>query len=213
MKKILTVGLILMLAASLHGLLFHNDLIGAFPEGVDKIQIENNVVEGAVHFFTSKSHADLLFKEYERSSVNELDKTQALVHVENAIAELQLSIAKYQTAADTGKRIGYNQEKLQWFKNFNYGQFAAEHHLNEKIAADAMDYLSKMDIVGIYRKNIDNLSDISATLQEIHGILQNGGKPGVPILWTLVQQYSETLLFGNYATMMGASVLGNSAQH
>jgi hypothetical protein len=210
MKKLLIFGLLVTLGVSLHSLLYYNDLIGAFPEGVDKAQIENNVVEGAVHFFMSKSHADLLFKEYERSAITELDKSQSLIHVENAIAELKISMGKYQNAADTGKRIGYNQEKLQYFKNFDYGEFAAQNHLNSQVAAEVSTFLSKGDIVGVYNKNIDKLSGISATLDTIRDTLENGDKPDIHILWTLVQQYSETLLFGNYTTMMGTSAMAGS---
>ncbi len=209
MKKLLVLSFILILAASLHGLMFFNDLVCAFNEGAEKMQIENYVVEGSVHFFISKSHADLLLKEYEQSAITDLDKTQALVHVENAIAELQTSRSKYQSAVDTGSRIGYIQLKLHWFKSFNYGAFASEHKLNGIIADDVSGYLSRGDIVGIYRQNLKRLDEISDTLFQIRTILKNGEKPAVPVLWNLVHQYSETLLFGNYATMMGNSVLGN----
>jgi len=209
MKKLFVLSFILILGAHLHGLLFFNDLVCAFNEGAEKMQIENRVVEGSVHFFMSKSHADLLLKEYEQSAMTELDKAQALAHVENAIVELQTSIGKYQTAADIGKRIGTMQFKIQWFKGFDYGAFATDHKLNPIIANDVSGYLSKGDIVGLYQKNLARLDEIATTLIQIKTTLKNGEKPGVGVLWTLVQQYSETLLFGNYATMMGRSVLGN----
>lgn len=208
MKKLLVITLIITLSVGLRGLLFHNDLIGAFPEGVDRIQIENHVVEGSVRFFMSKAHADLLFKEYEQSSVADLDKTQSLTHVENAIAELQQSIDNYQNAADTGARIGYHQARRQWFTSFDFGKFSDEHKLNRGIADEVSAYLSKGDIVGVYRRNIDLLNQIAATLRQIRDTLKKGDTPSVSLLWTLVRQYSETLLFGNYTTMMGTTVLG-----
>ena len=210
MKKFLAISLILALGASLHGLLFHNDLIGAFPEGQDRAQIENHVIEGATHFFISKAHADLLFKEYEQSATAELNKSQAAAHADNALAELKLALDNYHHAADIAGRIGYVQDKRQHFKDFDYSQLAEHLNLDRHIAGQVESYLSRGDIVGIYQKNIDNLEALAVTLGQIRDTLKSGGEPGIQTVWTLVRQYSETLLFGNYATMMGTSAMAGN---
>jgi hypothetical protein len=63
-------------------------------------------------------------------------------------------------------------------------------------------YLSKGDIIGLYHQNIANIDSILILLNEIRGTLSNGNHPEMNKFWTLLQQYSDAILLGNYATVV-----------
>jgi hypothetical protein len=209
MKNILLGILIIILTVQLGAFVCLNDVYCAFSEGVEKTQIETNVIAGAGHFLQSKASADLLLYEFEKSANQPYQIALSLEHVERAIAELTAANGNYTTAATMGKAVGYIQVKTTWFKSFNFDQFIEGNKFNKDIAAQVKNYLSKCDIVGLYEKNIDFNHDILNSLYAIRDSLKANKKPNLTIIWKLLQQYSETALFGNYATIMGSTILGN----
>jgi hypothetical protein len=66
--------------------------------------------------------------------------------------------------------------------------------------------------LGIYQKNIANIVGILDSLYFIRDQVKSGNKPDITVVWKLLQQYSEAALFGNYATMMGTTILGNCGE-
>lgn len=212
MKKNRTITclcLIVMCATLLNGAIAFNDLVCAFNDQPEKQTIENNVVSGASYYLLSKSFADLFLMEYEESTFQSFNFESAISSIDKAIANLELSKEKYRQAKDIGARLGYISQKVSWFENFTYDNFVAANKLNSEIASRVKVFLEKCDIVGIYNQNIIYIDEILATLYEIKKQLDEKSKPSKAEVWRLLQQYSETLLFGNYATMMGQSVLEN----
>jgi hypothetical protein len=210
MKKIFLVMFTLILYISGYSFIVMNDINCSFNEGPEKILLEDNVILGATHFLNSKSNADLLLMEYEKSGRQEFNFTLALEYVEKAIAELEISKEKYVKATEIGERLGYIETKQSWFKEFNYDTFIVENNLNREIAGIVKGYLIKGDVLGVYRHNLDNIDGILTTLSSIRDQVKIGKKPDISIFWNLLQQYSEATLFGNYSTVIGRQILSKS---
>lgn len=185
-----------------------NDVHCLFNDGSEKIQIEENMIGGAAYFLLSKSYADLLLYEYEKSAKQEFNFATSFEYVEKAIQEITFSKMKYVTALDIGKKIGYAENKIDWFKTFNYDDFISENKLNKEIAEKVKNHLVRYDVIGIYQQNIDYINQILNTLNLIKYDIKEKRIPDISIYWNLLQQYSETVLFGNYSTVLGGTILG-----
>ncbi|MCP4151340.1 MAG: hypothetical protein GY757_26590 [bacterium] len=73
MKKISLAVVLLIIAFQANALLCLNDVDIVFSDGPGKLSINDNVVSGATYFLLSKSNADLLLMEYEKSAVQNFD--------------------------------------------------------------------------------------------------------------------------------------------
>lgn len=209
MKKILITFMVLWLVSllSVNASLVMNDIVPAFQDDTEKYKIENKVIEGAAHFLKSKSFADIILYEYEKSTNQTLNYTALLENTENAISELESSKLKYIEALEIGRKTGYDETKTDWFKNFDYDTFINANHLNKDIAFIVKDYLARGDITGLYQKNISNIEEILITLNSIKEYAGVNSSPPVATFWKLLRQYSETALFGNYSTIIAGSIL------
>lgn len=208
-KSLILTAAIFLFSCLAHAFVTLNDVYCAFTEGSEKPIIEENIVEGAKYFLQSQSTVSLILYEYEKSAQSPLEYTNCLEHVEKAIKELNTSKEKYTNAADIGKRIGYIQQKVGWFKAFDYEIFVSVNKLNNEVAGKVKNYLYNCDIVGLYQRNNQYIEEILETLILIKSDLLESKRPDVKLIWKLLQQYSETALFGNYATIMGGSILSN----
>jgi hypothetical protein len=212
MKKSIAILCLLAINIPAYSVIWHNDLNCIFTECPDKASIERHVVIGSVYFLESKSNAELLLMEYEKSALQSFNCALALEYTEKAISGLESAKANYLEAKNTGERIGYIETKTGWFKEFDYDRFIIDNSLDKEIAGRVKTYLVKTDILGIYGKAIEDIDKILITLGNARNQLQQGKRPGIQVFWALFQQYAEAALFGNYATMMGMNVLGDPDQ-
>lgn len=200
---------ILVVALNLHSFIVMNDLNCIFSEGSEKLLIEDNVVAGAIHFLHSKSNTDLLLMEYEKSARQAFNHALALEYTEKAIAELEAAKVNYARAVEIGERTGYIEKKQAWFKEYDYDTFISDNKLNKEIAGIVKGYLINADILGVYKHSIDNIDELLTILYSIRDKVKVNEKPGISTFWTLLHQYSETTLFGNYSTRIGLDILSN----
>jgi hypothetical protein len=206
-KKVLLVSVVSLFALNISAFVFMNDLNCVYSPLPEKALIESNVVDGALHFLQSKSFADLLLYEYEKSAKQPFSYYVAFNYTKKAIIALEKSRVYYSKVLEIGEKLGYVERKIEWFKTFNYDKFIESHGLNRGIAKTVKSYLSRCDVNGLHRANIDNIERILTTLYYIKRQIKRGITPNINVFWTLSQQYSETMLFGNYATMMGMATL------
>jgi hypothetical protein len=213
MKKINTIFLlvicIIVTEVGVNGAIYLNDLECIFSEDPEKTLIEDNVIAGAICFLHSESNADLILMEYEKSTRQVFNYSLVLEYVDKSIADLESAKIKYAKAIEIGERIGYIEEKLAWFKEYNYDTFIANNNLNKEIAANVMGYLNKADILGVYKHIIDDINELINILNSIRDKVKLNKKPDRSIFWALLQKYLDTTLFGNYSTSIGLDILNN----
>ena len=204
------VALIVFLNTNVNGFIWSNDIVPVFDddEGLKKQEIESHVISGASLFLQAQSYGNLLLNEYELSGVQPFSCERALKYTETAITLLDNARNQYINAMGIGESLGYSSIKIYRLKSFDYDSFINENQLNKDIAKKVQGYLSSGDIVGIYQQAANYIMEILNTLYSIRERLKVGEKPTIHLYWKLLQKYSESSLFGNYATMMGTTALG-----
>lgn len=209
MKKLTLVLLVtcLLSVVNLDAVIVMNDIVRYFEDTSERVSIENDVIEGAIHFLKSKSYSDLILMEYEKSAKQAIDYPVILDYTDKAITELEKAKENYIRARDTGVRIGADKSRADSFKTFNYGQLVRTKKFNTVIANRVTAHFSKGDVVGAHNRNLQNIEEILQNMYFIREQLKNHITPGIDIFWKMLQQYSEAALFGNYCTVIGSTVL------
>lgn len=204
-------AVVLLMALNLktHAFIHVNNIVEVFGDEEDsgKQQIESYVISGASSFIQAHSYVNLLLNEYELSGTQPFNFNNALEYTESAISLLESATNRYVNAKTLGAALGYNQQKINLFKSFDYDGFIEANQLNKDIAKEVKKYLIAGDITGIYRKAADDITGILDTLYKIREILKGNAKPDITLFWKLLQQYSQGALFGNYSTLIGTAVL------
>jgi hypothetical protein len=210
MKKTIWLPIFLMVvllvtARPLTAIYCANDIVPAFPDG-DKGAIEHYVIEGAGAYFKAQADVMNLFSLGETGALGPFDFPAALSLVRSAEEQLQKAKSSFLQAYDRGKSAGYAESKLNLLKDFDYDAFALREGLNEAIMKRVEAYLAKGDITGFYAHMAGDIGGMIESLTEIRGQLEVNLKPKTSAMWQLLQQFSETTLFGNYGTIIGQTL-------
>ena len=206
--------LLLFMAAYLNAGICLNNIDDVFPpppvtEGGSSSSIKELMIEGASYFMQSYASATLLMYEYEIGEKGYFNFTSSLNHVSEAIEKLEAARKKYSEALDLAVYREYISEKVTQLKTFDYSNHANDEGLNSEMATKVAGYLSKGDVRGIYTKNLNYIDSIMTTLNSIKNNLTEGVKPQIELYWTLTRSFSDTMMFGNYATAAAKKAFAN----
>ncbi len=206
--KHLKIWIILTIAAltcittvNLFGYLYANDTDNGFPEP-EKSAISDSIVKGASGFLASNAEAMLLLKEYEVSSYESFNVSNALLKTESALQYLKESRKNFFDAMKTGEKCAYEKTSADKLVNFDYNSFITENKLIGEIADPVAYYLKRGDVIGMYNKNIQNIDEIIELLESIQTSLIKNEKPDITVFWDLLQKFATCKLFGNYMTVL-----------
>jgi hypothetical protein len=68
--------------------------------------------------------------------------------------------------------------------------------------AQVATFLGKGNVLGFYSRHVANLQKLLNTLNRIKADLLAGKLSENRVLWSLLQQYSATMMMGNYASLV-----------
>ncbi len=77
-----------------------------------------------------------------------------------------------------------------------------ENGLSMEMMGEVSAFLARGNVLGFYRRHVRNLQTLLDTLTLIKGDLLAGRRSENQVLWSLLQQYNHTMLFGNYASLV-----------
>lgn len=174
-----------------------------------KVAIGDEVVMGSANFFQSYSAAMLVLYEREIAEKDFFDAEKSLNYVETAISKLEAARNYYNNALNLALATDYAQDRIDQLKSFDYSKFCSENNLNIPIMEEVKQYLSKGDVIGLYKKNIENVTAILSNLYKIRESLKGGTRPDLSTYSDLIRTYSTTVLFGNYSTACGQQIFTN----
>jgi hypothetical protein len=193
---------------SIYGSIFLNDDVCFFNPSPEKQIIEDNIIEGAALYLSSMSKASLLLMEYERGSKGKsINIDMGLIYTKGAVEDLAAARQKYLTAIQISKKIGINKGRRVLVENFPFDDFITNRNLRPSIALKLKDNFQRLDIIGIYSENLKHIDTIINTLKLIENDLYLGQRPHIDLVHQLFQEYAEASLYGNYATLMGSTIL------
>ena len=206
-KGMMLITIIAGLSLNLGAFHFANDMCGSFDE-IYSASIEGYVIEGASLYFEASSDLMSFFHESEIGGKEIYNSPQALEYVASAIEHLKQSKGKYIEASLLGKTAGYDYERCRCLREFGYDNFALQRGLNYNVMAKVKGYLKNGNVTGFYDRIASDIEELTVQLNEIKGQLESGTAPEMPVLWDLLQKFTDTTLFGNYATMSGQTAFG-----
>jgi hypothetical protein len=171
-------------------------------DGKTGIQIGDKIAESASELLQSASEAFLFLNEAEIAGNNGLNVGAALQRVDLAAARVEQALNLFKDIIAVSKEAGYDEKRIGRLKDFSYDRFARENGLSVETMDKVSSYLSRGNMLGFYRHHVRNLQSLLNTLNRIKRDLLAGKLSENQVLWSLLQQYNSTLMFGNYASLV-----------
>jgi hypothetical protein len=199
----LMVGLVLIgiSIVYLHAVIVVNDPLSPFP-GRTSVQVGDMITDSASELLQSASEAFLFLNEVEIAGKNGLNVGAALQRVDLASSRVEQALRVFKDILAVGSEAGYEKNRIGKLKDFSYSQFARDNGLSEETMNEVSAYLARGNVLGFYRRHARNLQTLLNTLQRIKTDLLAGKLSENQVLWSLLQQYNSTMMFGNYASLV-----------
>ncbi|HSQ34491.1 MAG TPA: hypothetical protein VLQ89_00720 [Candidatus Binatia bacterium] len=200
-KLMLGLVLIAISIVCLNAVIVGNDPYSPF-RGQSSVQVGDMIAESASELLQSASEAFLFLNEVEIAEKNGLNIPAALQRVDLASAKAEQALILFRNIIQVGLDAGYDERRIQKLKNFSYEQFARENGLSGEIMNQVSTYLGRGNVLGFYHRHANNLQGLLTTLTRIKADLLAGKLSKNQVLWSLLQQYNSTMMFGNYASLV-----------
>lgn len=200
-KLMLGVVLIWISIVCLNAVIVGNDPYSPFA-GNASAQVGDMITDSASELLQSAADAFLFLNDVEVADRNGLNVTSALQRVDMAAARVERAKNLFMNIIATGREAGYEKRRIAKLVDFSYAQFAKDNGLNTEMMGEVSAYLERGNVLGFYRHHVRNLQALMDTLMRIKGDLLAGRRSENQVLWSLLQQYNRTLLFGNYASLV-----------
>jgi len=170
--------------------------------GRSSVQVGDMIMESASELLQSASEAFLFMNEVKFAEQNGLNSGAALQRIDLAAAKVEQALKIFNEIIAVGKEAGYDEGRIGKLKAFNYEQYARENGLSGETMSKVAGYLGKGNVSGFYRCHAGNLETLLNILDHIKKDLLAGKLSENQVLWTLLQQYDSTMMFGNYASLV-----------
>jgi hypothetical protein len=172
---------------------------GSSLSGVQQTSsIEVLVIEGAGHYLKAYSGALLLANKVELSDLYGVNPEELKVMIDQTITDTQLTLETYSALVAKANATPYNENVIDKLTAFDYKAFKNEKGLNPNVFKKVEAFLSEGDIRGNYAYILERLDNLLGVLYQIKSLVDADSLPENEMMWRLHQQFSETLLFGQY---------------
>jgi hypothetical protein len=200
----LAVGLVLtgITIVYLNAVIVVNDPYSPPRGGKSSVQVGDMIADSASELLQSASDAFLFLNEVEIADKNGLNVGAALQRVDLAAARVEQALRLFRDIITVGSEVGYDKSRIGKLKGFSYDQFALDNGLNRETMTQVSAFLGRGDVLGFYRRHAGNLQVLLNTLNCIKADLMVGKLSENRVLWSLLQQYNNTMMFGNYASLV-----------
>ncbi len=200
-KLVLGLVLIGISIVYLNAVIVFNDPYSPFKAG-SSAQVGDMITDSASELLQSASEAFLFLNEVEIAEKNGLNIGAALQRVDLAAARVEQALNLFKNIIAVGSEAGYEKNRIGKLKNFSYDQFARDNSLSRETMKQVSNYLGRGNVLGFYRRHVHNLQGLLQTLNRIKIDLLAGKRSQNQVLWSLLQQYNSTIMFGNYASLV-----------
>jgi len=162
--------------------------------------LEKYVIEGAGYYLNAYSDILAFLNRVEESDLKGMDYTEAQQILERALGNMNNAVKSYYYLIRRVELTPYNEKVISKLLNFDYDGFAEKWQLNSILFKRVEDYLSKGDIISVFKYIYMEFSEISRTLYFLKTELNLGRMPELSLLWKLNENCSQMLLFGQYVS-------------
>jgi len=185
----------------LNAVMVGNDPYSPFP-GKTSVQVGDMITDSSSELLQSAAEAFLFLNEIEIAEQNGLNSGAALRRIDLAVAKVEQALKIFNEIIAVGSEAGYDEGRIGKLKAFNYEQYARENGLSRETMIKVAAYLGKGNVSGFYRCHAGKLETLLNILNHIKKDLSAGKLSENKVLWSLLQQYDSTMMFGNYASLV-----------
>ncbi len=184
-------------------------------EGYNEGDVESIAYGNSIKYYIEKGgsyylsgYSDILsfLERIESSGLNGLDYIELNRILDGAIEKMKNADYNYMLLIVKAECTPYNRSFIDRLIIFDYPGFESAYHLNSVVFAEVEEFLKKGDITGAFKACRSNIRGIITMLGEIKGFSANNRMPGLPLVWSLNELCSDTLLFGQYAARVFADI-------
>ncbi|NIM15992.1 MAG: hypothetical protein GTO45_28660 [Candidatus Aminicenantes bacterium] len=158
------------------------------------------IVQGAGYSLTAQSETLKFMNRIEMSEISGIDFNELEVIIAAAVDKMDRAKDVYWMLKVTADHTPYNPEVIEKLASFDYQGFQTRHGLNGPIFAEVKNFLKNGDIRGLYARMLADAEELSGRLHGIKTMVDAGQFPEIYDLWRLNQEFSESLLLGQYAS-------------
>ncbi|MBN2399406.1 MAG: hypothetical protein JXI33_03600 [Candidatus Aminicenantes bacterium] len=185
----------------LHGFWLDHDADSSFYQQHDS-QIGNLITASASELLQSASDTFLFMNEIQIADAHSLNSRAALQQIDLAMEKVEHTLKIINGIIAVGSAAIYDEGRIKKLKAFNYGQYARDNGLSMEIMSKVAAYLNKGNVIGFCQFYAGNLESLINILNRIKTELLAGKLSENQVLWSLLQQYDSTMMFGNYASLV-----------
>ena len=180
-----------------------NDLVYAFSD-VNKSDLEQKMITGTVLMHESNHFINLFLAEYERGHLKDFKFNFSLMgfYVDSGLGKLYEAFNFYNQALKIASDFNYSKEIVEKMNNFDYGKIR-NNFKNVQMFDFVTTYLKKCEIIELYKKNIEYVSQIIIKLNEINKKIKLKELPEVLEVQNIDELFLEVGYFGLYSTKIG----------
>jgi hypothetical protein len=200
-KPVLALAIVGLTIVGLDAVIVFNDPLSPF-RGPASAQVGDLITDSASELLQSAAEAFLFLNEVEIAEKNGLNVHAALQRVDMAAARVEQALRLFNDIIAVGNEAGYEENRIAKLREFAYENFARENGLSAETMSEVSSYLAKGNVLGFYRRHVRNLQGLLKALNAIKDKLLAGQLSSHEALWSLLQQYNHTLMFGNYASLV-----------
>jgi hypothetical protein len=202
-KFLLVCFIIFVFSFNAFSYFFGNGAGGGYGDGVEGTigkcsTIETYIIEGAGYFLKANSDILSYLNRVELSDSEGIDYNERLAVLNSAYYNMLQAKNRYDTLIGIAGLTPYNENVIAALKDFNYDEFSGKNLLNIAILKEVESYLNKGDITGAFKNIRIKFVEIIDRINTIKGYLTSGKTAEITELWRLNQDFSQTLLFGQY---------------
>jgi len=168
--------------------------------------IKYHIIQGGSYYLSGYSDILRFLDRIESSDLNGLDYVDLNRVLDSAIEKMKISDYNYMLLIVKAECTPYNRSFIDRLIFFDYPGFESAYHLNSVVFAQVEEFLKKGDITGAFKACRSNIKGIITMLGGIKGFSANNRMPGLPLVWSLNELCSESLLFGQYAARVFADI-------
>jgi hypothetical protein len=160
--------------------------------------INQYIIEGGGYYLKSESDFLLFLNKVEMAGLYGLNYDEALRIVNSAVDNLEKARATYYKLSILADATPYDLTVQSQLVSFDYSGFQEGKGFNPNVYKVVEVFLSKGDIRGVYHKLYNDVSGILGRLYRVKAGLEKKELAAISELWSIHQQYADSIFFGQY---------------
>jgi hypothetical protein len=167
------------------------------------------IVNGAGSFLKAYSHVILFLTRVEMADINGVNYIELRNILNNAVVNMEMAKDAYINLKQLMDATPYNPAVIDYLLAFDYNGFQEAYGLNASIFEKVGSYLGKGDVRGVFGYLLTRTADILEQLYKMKESVDTEKLPEIEDLWRINQEFSETMLFGQYVSTTLKNLLNN----